>query len=275
MLWLGGAGLRLRQRRASPTDSPTLALSAQPRPAADAVVAAANSTRYLQDQDRLFGGIASVRTDIEHDRLSAALRGIDGLRGDAAVPTGLTQLAVLDQEAEDALSSSLHRLGESLVDGAAPTAAAHVRRLVEGGVHRRVDAALRTLVRSRAWPRLHGVTLPVGVEIGPALPLPAGRRVRVCFRDAWCEGTTVAAAGVQKTVTVRVQDESGVFFPVMAQAMLAPIGPDPAELRAQVVAAVSSGDAGLTSAWLAATLAREVPLDDRVRRQFAAWFVYE
>lgn len=271
LCWIGGDGLRLRRSRGSSADAP---VGGAPVPGVELGSdpgAASSHYSTLAKQDRVLGLMAEVRFELEQGHLSAAARAMDALRGAEGAYAGGGLLAALDQEVEDALQRTQAEL-EGLVDsGAAPLVARRVASLSHD-LHPRVATALTNLARRRGWPRLADVRIPPGLTVPDAAALAAGRPVRLWFRDQWVTGTT-AATDRDSRVSVRVDTGAGVYFPVLPQGALAVIDPDATELRAQLAAALTSGDGILASAWLATCLARQSAVDAGLRRELASWFV--
>ncbi|MEZ5965166.1 MAG: hypothetical protein R3F56_15135 [Planctomycetota bacterium] len=233
-----------------------------------------DDSERLQEQDRWFGRLASVRTDVERELLSVALRGLDELRRDRQGPGSATQLAILDQEVHEALDQALRRLEVDIEAGNAPAAALRVGRLTQD-LHPQVDVSLREFVFERRWPRMHAVAIPATLERSGGAPLAPRRRVTARVGDASVDAEIVQGSAPDGRVTVRVESEAGVSFPELSQAEVAPVAPTPAELAAQLRAALAAGRADLSSAWLAACVAGGAAVPSDLRAGLDAWFRHE
>lgn len=200
------------------------------------------------DVDRALGRCTAVEEALAGGQLGRALDLLQAGQ-QAGVPASVQQRwSGIHKRADQALERQLEQLlGE--VQGARILAArVRVARLTDGA-NPQVADRLGGLVQKQGWPPAPDPVRhpqPAAEVVGVVKQLPRHRRIRVAHRGGVVDVPVWQAQG--ENVTVRLQDESGVAFPVFDRAAVEPVDPSFEEAAEQARICYRAGQ--VMAAWL-------------------------
>ncbi len=208
------------------------------------------------DVDRALGRMTAVDEALAEGQLG---RTFDLLQAGEriGVPASLQRRwSEARRQADIALAQCLQQLVQEVRSGQILAARSRLAQLTEGA-NPRVAERLARMGRDQGWPPspdpVRGAQ-PDGEVVAAAKELTRHRRVRVAHRGSVIDVPVWQSN--DQNVTVRLQDESGVAFPVYHRAAVEPVDPTFDEALEQARICHCAGDALCAWLWLCHCLGR-------------------
>jgi hypothetical protein len=200
--------------------------------------------------DRALGRCTAVEEALAGDHLGRAFDLLQ-LGERAGVPAAVQERwSQARRRADVALTRALRQLVAEVRGGRILAARSRLTRLTDTG-NSRVTERLVVVGREERWPPLpgpvHGAK-PDAEVVAVAKDLDRHRRVRVAHRGGVVDVPVWQAQG--GSVTVRVQDEGGVAFPVFDRAAVEPVDPSFSEAVDQARICHRAGEVMVAWLWL-------------------------
>ncbi|MHC5071934.1 MAG: hypothetical protein ACYTGO_15770 [Planctomycetota bacterium] len=222
--------------------------------------------------DRMLGRCTAVEEALTKGQISRAL-GLLQAGDQAGVPAAVRERwTAARKRADAALTEALGRLVRDVEAGHILAARSQLLGLKDP-VNTVVTGRVNELAKKRGWPDWPGKILAARPEAEVAADVTTAgqllarhRRVRVAHRGGVVDVSVWQATG--RNVTVRLQDEAGVTFPVFDRSVVEPVDPSFLEACAQVRICHRAGE--VMTAWLWLCHCVERPEAGEHRQELAA-----